>query len=244
MVRLMGPVDVVDTRGAAAKFERSKTLELLAWMVTHRERSTRIAARTALWDQDVRDATFANVVSEARRALARHVEPTDGDEWVRRTLTDELSLHDGVISDADIVKARYDAGRTRVGHDALDTLKPAVELLRDLPFSGAAYLWPETEGIASNLVMLSTNLTAEYAKRALAVGDYEGVFWSTGRGIRILPGQEGLIALRMQAHADAGDLSGVRLEWESYERVINADPWSDGEPAPKLVSLRKQLLSK
>ena len=54
MVRLMGPVDVVDTRGAAAKFERSKTLELLAWMVTHRERSTRIAARTALWDQDVR----------------------------------------------------------------------------------------------------------------------------------------------------------------------------------------------
>ena len=163
---------------------------------------------------------------------------------MRRTLTDELSLHDGVISDADIVRARFAAGRTRVGHHALDTLKPAVELLRDLPFSGAAYLWPETEGIASNLVMLSTNLTAEYAKRALAVGDYEGVFWSTGRGIRVLPGQEGLIALRMQAHADAGDLSGVRLEWESYERVINADPWSDGEPAPKLVSLRKQLLSK
>ena len=113
-----------------------------------------------------------------------------------------------------------------------------------LPFSGAAYLWPETEGLASNLVLLSTNVTAEYAKRALAVGDFEGVFWATSTGLRVLPGQEALIALRMQAHADAGDLSGVRLEWETYERVINADPWSDGEPAEKLVLLRQTLLSK
>ena len=41
----------------------------------------------------------------------------------------------------------------------------------------------------------------------------------------------------------AGDLAGVRQEWESYERVLNADPWSDGEPAPKLVLLRRELLS-
>jgi hypothetical protein len=48
----------------------------------------------------------------------------------------------------------------------------------------------------------------------------------------------------MRAHADAGDLAGVRMEWESYERVINADPWSDGEPAEQLVALRKELLSR
>jgi len=35
----------------------------------------------------------------------------------------------------------------------------------------------------------------------------------------------------------------VRQEWENYERVIVADAWSDGEPAPKLVALRRQLLS-
>ena len=244
MVRLLGPVDIVDRDGCSAKFDRSKTLELLAWMVTHRHRATRLGARTALWEQDVRDATFANVVSEARRAMARHVEPPEGDEWLRRTLTEELSLHELVISDADIVEARYSAGRTQSGERALATLRPAVELLRALPFSGAAYLWPETEGLASNLVLLSTNVTAEYAKRALAVGDFEGVFWATSTGLRVLPGQEALIALRMQAHADAGDLSGVRLEWETYERVINADPWSDGEPAEKLVLLRQHLLSK
>ena len=59
----------------------------------------------------------------------------------------------------------------------------------------------------------------------------------------MLSGDEDLIALRMRAHAANGDLAGVRHEWQSYERVIAADPWSDGEPAPKLVELRHQLLS-
>lgn len=244
MVRVMGAVDVVDSAGVAARFERSKTLELLAWMVTHRSNSTRTAARTSLWDQDVRDATFANVVSEARRAMARHVEPPADDEWLRRTLTSELSLHDLVLSDADLVRARFQAGRAKSGKEALSILAPAVELVRELPFTGMSYLWPETEGISSNLVLLATNVTAEYAKRALADGDFEGVFWSTGRGLQVLSGQEALIGLRMRAHAEAGDLSGVRHEWECYERVINSDPWSDGEPAPKLVALRCELLSK
>jgi hypothetical protein len=244
MVRLLGPVDLVDTAGSAARFERSKILELLAWIVTHRDRSTRVGARTALWEQDVRDTTFANVVSETRRVMARHVAPPDGDEWLRRTLTHELSLHELVVSDVEVVEARYGHGRRQHGELALATMRPAVELVRDLPFSGASYLWPEIEGLASNLVLLATNLTAEYARRALELADFEGVFWATSAGLRVLPGQEALISLRMQAHADAGDLSGVRMEWESYERVINADPWSDGEPAPKLISLRKQLLSR
>ena len=55
-------------------------------------------------------------------------------------------------------------------------------------------------------------------------------------------GHEELIGLRMRAHAQTGDLAGVRLEWEAYERVLVADTWSDGEPAPKLLALRRELL--
>jgi nucleoid-associated protein YgaU len=243
MVRLLGNVEVVDRDYRAAKFERSKTLELVTWLVTHRGRASRSAARTALWDLDVRDATFANVVSEARRAMARHVPPPGGDEWLRRTMTDELSLHDEVIADADVVRARFERARAVGGAEAMSLLRPAVELINELPFTGTGYLWPDSEGITSNLVLLATNVTAEYAKLALASGDVDGVFWATGRGLQVLAGQEALIALRMRAHAEAGDLSAVRLEWEAYERVINADPWSDGEPAAKLVALRKELLS-
>ncbi|WP_116996855.1 bacterial transcriptional activator domain-containing protein [Desertimonas flava] len=244
VVRLLGPVDLIDGAGRAARFERSKTLELLAWIVTHRDRATRSGARTALWDLDVRDATFANVVSEARRVMGRHVDPPEGDEWLRRTMTDELSLHDGVVADIDIVRAALAAARGVDGSEGLALLRPAVELVRGMPFAGTSYLWPDVEGLTSNLVLLTTSVTAEYARLALDAGDVDGVFWATGQGLNVLPGQESLIGVRMRAHAERGDLSGVRVEWEAYERVLNADPWSDGEPAEKLVLLRKQLLSK
>jgi two-component SAPR family response regulator len=243
LVRLLGPVDVVDREGRAAVFERSKALELIAWLTMHRERATRVGARTALWELDVRDATFANVVSEARRAMARLVEPPPDSEWLGRTLTEVLPLHAGVVADVDIVRHRLDAARLQPPELAIDTLRPAVALLRDVPFHGTGYLWPDAEGIQSNLVLLATGAATELAGHHLSMGDVDGVFWATDRGLRVLPGHEELIALRMRAHARAGDLSGVRLEWESYERALNADPWGDGEPAPKLVLLRHELLS-
>ena len=39
-----------------------------------------------------------------------------------------------------------------------------------------------------------------------------------------------------------GLAAAVRAEWGSYERALAADPWSDAEPAPKLVELRRELL--
>ena len=116
-------------------------------------------------------------------------------------------------------------------------------MVRGMPFEGTSYLWPDAEGITSNLVLLATSAAAELARHHLTLGQIDGVFWATGQGLRVLPGHEDLIALRMRAHASNGDLAGVRNEWQCYERVIAADPWSDGEPATKLVELRHQLLS-
>jgi len=243
LVRLLGRVEVVDHDGRAVPFVKSKSAELVAWLALHRDRPTRAGARTALWALDVRDATFANVVSQARRAMARHVAPPEGEEWLGRTLTERLPLHPLVVTDAELVRARLDHARGQSPAQAIETLRPAVELVRDLPFAGTGYLWPDPEGIASNLVLLATGAATELAGRFLADGDVEGVFWATGQGLRVLPGHEELIALRMRAHACSGDLSGVRLEWESYERVLDSDPWGAGEPAQKLVLLRRELLA-
>ena len=243
VVGLLGGIEVRDLDGNPGRFERSKTVELIAWLATHRERSTRSGARTALWELDVRDATFANVVSEARRGLARLVAPPDGEEWVGRTLTEQLPLHDAVVTDADLVDERVTAARLQPPAQAIDTLRPAVAMIRDMPFAGTSYLWPDAEGITSNLVLLAITATTDFAAHALSLGDTDGVFWATGHGLEVLPGHEELIGLRMRAHARSGDLAGVRQEWESYERVVMADPWSDGEPSPKLLDLRHQLLS-
>jgi hypothetical protein len=243
VVGLLGGVEVRTRTGDAGSFERSKTVELIAWLATHRDRATRTGARTALWDLDVRDATFANVVSEARRGLARLVPPPDGEEWVARTLTEQLPIHELVVTDAELVEDRLAQARLQPPDQAIHTLRPAVELVRDMPFAGTGYLWPDAEGITSNLVLLAITVTAEFAGHALSLGDTDAVFWATGKGLRVLPGHEELIALRMQAHGRAGDLAGVRQEWESYERVLVADAWSDGEPAPKLLALRRELLN-
>jgi DNA-binding SARP family transcriptional activator len=242
MIRLFGPVDVVDCEGRCAAIDRSKTRELLAWLGTHRERSTRSAARTALWELDVRDATFSNVVSEARRAMARLVPPPEGEEWLGRTLTEALPLHPGVVTDADILEHSLDLARRQAPDAAVRTLTEAVELIRGAPFEGTAYLWPDAEGISSRLVLLATSVAAELAEHHLARGDVDAVFRATDRGLRVLPGHEGLIALRMRARAGAGDHAGLRHEWAAYERVVTADPWGDGEPARELTELRHELL--
>ena len=53
MVSVLGPVQVVSSDGVPADCERSKATELIVWLSQHRERPTRSAARTALWDLDV-----------------------------------------------------------------------------------------------------------------------------------------------------------------------------------------------
>ena len=243
VVTMMGGVSVVDRDGNGGTFQRSKTVELIAWLATHREQATRSAARTALWELDVRDATFANVVSEARRALGRLVPPPDGEEWLARTLNESLPLHARVVTDVDLIRQRVEHAQVAPPAHAIDVLRPAVEMIHGLPFAGSSYLWPDADGLTSNLVLLATTAAAELAAHALSMGDTDLVFWATGQGLKVLPGHEELIGLRMRAHARAGDLSGVRQEWESYERVITADSWSDGEPAPKLLDLRRELLT-
>jgi DNA-binding SARP family transcriptional activator len=243
MVRLLGQVEVVSADGASVPFERSKALELVVWLAVHRERPTRSKARAALWETSVTAATFSNVVSDARRSMARVVPPPSDDEWVARTLTDEMSLHPLVLTDADLLALRVEAARRMPSYEAIDVLRPGLELVAGLPFESSSYLWPDAEGHTSALVLLATDAASELAAHYLALGDIDGVFWATGQGLKVLSAHEELIGMRMRAHAARGDRSGVRHEWESYERALAADPWSAADPSPKLVALRADLLT-
>ncbi len=243
VVQLLGPVAVQSADGALVGFDRSKAQELVVWLSQHRRRPTRTSARTALWDLAVRDATFSNVVSDARRSMAKVVTPPDGHEWIARTMNEELPLHDLVVSDVELLADRVAAARGCPTPTAIAILRPGVASIQGMPFAGTSYLWPDAEGITSSLVLLATSASAELAAHYLATADIDGVFWATGQGLKVLAGHEELIALRMRAHAHRGDLAGVRSEWDSYERAVNADTWAAAQPSPKLVDLRRELLS-
>jgi two-component SAPR family response regulator len=224
IVQVLGDVSVQTVDGQRVDFDRSKAQELVVWLSQHRHRPKRASARTALWDVAVRDATFSNVVSDARRAMARVSTPPAGQEWLGRTMNEDLPLHDLVVSDSELLEDRVAAARGLEAHAAIAVLRPGVELIQGMPFAGTSYLWPDAEGITSALVLLATSAAADLAAHYLAVGEIEGVFWATGRGLQVLAGHEELIALRMRAHAYRGDLAGVRSEWDSYERALTPIP--------------------
>jgi hypothetical protein len=243
VVHLFGPPRVTTRQGAVVEFDRGRSVELLAWLVTHREHPTRGAARSAMWDVAVRDATFSNVVSDARRSLARAIGDAPEVDWIERTLTDRLPLRAGIVSDAELVRSALVAARHRSHAAAVRILQGAVPYVSGAPLLGTDYLWPHAEGIASDLVLTAIEFTVTLARHHLALSDIAGVFEATAVGLEVLPGHEELVAVRMQAHAQSGDLAGVRSEWIAYERGLAADGFGDAEPAPKLVQLRRHLLA-
>jgi hypothetical protein len=241
LVRTLGPVDVQLADGTIVNFEKAKTKELLAWLTNHRARPTRSAARTALWDFNVTDATFTNVVSDIRRTLNQTQLLEDFEEWIPRTFTDRLPFHSSIVSDGELLQACIARAQNLDPVAAISELHRGLELVRDLPFAGTGYLWPDAEGITSQLVLNVITAAVMAAELNLQRGDIDGVFWATSHGLKVLGAHEELFSLRMRAHGLRGDFAGVRFEFESYKRAISADSFLMTEPSKKLVDLLGEL---
>jgi len=186
------------------------------------------------------------VVSEARRALARHLSPADSDDWVARPRGERVSLHPGVVSDVDLVQAyaARAAHLTRHGADGslvMGELRSALELVRGAPFIGSGFGWADSEAVTSNLTLLVVATAADLAELALAHGRLDECFWATSIGLSVLPGHEELVALRLRAHAAGEDPVGVRHEWQTYVRSLARDPWQS-EPSTWMTDLVRELL--
>ncbi|NDI01108.1 MAG: hypothetical protein EBY57_04780 [Actinobacteria bacterium] len=162
-------------------------------------------------------------------------------DWIQRDVGDDLIVDERVVSDASLLRNALECADGQAPADIISCLRWPVSLLRGLPFQGSVYRWPDPEGLTSELVILATTAAAELSRAYLEIADLSGVMWATGQGLRVLPGDEELIALRMKARAAQGDVAALRQEWDSYERVL-ADDWSSGTPSPMLRNLRRELL--
>ncbi len=237
-VRIMGPVEVVNQTWETVHFEKSKSQELLTWLVLHRERPTRIAARTALWGMSVQDATFNNVVSGLRKAVK-----TNSPDLLSRGGNDSLIVNSDVITDHEMLVSAIHSVNEEINDKSIEKLTYALSLVRDLPFAGQDYVWADAEGITSNIVLSIVSGALILAEHHLANNDLEKVFWATGKGLQSLRGHEPLIALRMKAHAKNQNISGINAEWNAYERIRIADDNFYDRKSNGLSSLRDSLIS-
>lgn len=178
------------------QFRKSKSVELLCWLSLHRDRPTVSAARTALWEVDVEDATFHNVLSELRRGLNTHG-ITDG-AW--RATKQRLALDSLIFTDAELfrrVLLAIDDDESELSTtQALDELCSVLALVRGLPFAGEDYAWADAEGITSTFVWLVTRAVDTAAQLAKHLNDDAALLAVATAGLRMMPGDEYFSQLR------------------------------------------------
>jgi hypothetical protein len=121
---------------------------------------------------------------------------------------------------------------------AIRALCRALELVRGTP---VRYSWVDAE-LGSTLVTVPVAAAVLLAELCLEEGDIGGVIDATARGLALLPAHSELLGLRMKARAAAGDIDGVRAEYDAYMRAELADPLYDDEPNRKLEQLHQDLV--
>ena len=204
MVRILGPVHAVRHDQQEVTFRKSKSLELLCWLALHRERPTVSGARTALWDLDVRDATFHNVLSELRRGLsAAGLSNAAG-----RVNRQRLFLDRRIITDGEVLRNALASTEQMEASQSLAELRAALSLVNGLPFMTSNYVWADAEGFTSTLVWLTSSAVRRAAEHATKLGDREGMHDIAAAGLRLFPGEEEFLVMKSRANAGCG---GSRL---------------------------------
>lgn len=192
LIRVLGPVEVLHGSGSEITFRKSKAIELLCWLAFHRNRPTVAAARTALWEIDVKDATFHNVLSEVRRGLS-----SEGiANGVGRVGKQRLFIKEEIVSDADVLRATLSSIDDLHPEVAVHRLSDALSLVRALPFCAAEYAWADAEGITSTLVWQVTKAVQRTAELAQSLGDDAPIVRAAAAGLRMSPGDEAFLHLQ------------------------------------------------
>lgn len=238
---VFGRPEVRHLCGKRVDFEKSKSEELVMWLAMHPSQQRRSSARTDMWHAPIKDATFSNVTSDVRRSLTVAELPPEGQQWLGVTLTDELPLHAGIVSDVDVLRICVNHARRWPEDGGVEVLRHGLGLVRGVPFESSLYIWSDSTGLASDAAVLVVRAAQMLAEMFAEVGDLDGVYWATGKGLLAVPGHEDLVAQRMRVHADRNDQSALRAEWQGYCRALANDEWGDASPSGVMVELWREL---
>ena len=187
IVRLIGEPVLEDRHGNRARFGKKKSMELLAWMSLNRERSTRSAARTSMWDIDVAGSTFSTIVSDMRRAMRQLAPSTVDVDWSPSTHSDSLPLSSLVVTDVDLLHAALE-------DPTVPGLVNALRLVRDMPFAGTSYLWADLDGSTTRIVIAVMKAVWLVLDMTSESDDVNAAGEAIAAGLRVMPGDPDLLS--------------------------------------------------
>jgi two-component SAPR family response regulator len=194
IVRLYGYPEVRSGQGQRASFRKKRALELLVWLALNRDRPRRSAARTALWQIDVSDATFSTVVSDMRRGLSDLDSSMNRGDILPTTYSDELLLSDHITTDYELL--RHSLARFREDCSQHHELAQQLAEIRDVPFSGTSYEWADLDGTTTRLIITAMQASQELAEYAKSVSDVDLMMVAVAAGLRVMPGSEDLLEIQ------------------------------------------------
>lgn len=194
IVHVFGYPYAANTKGQVVEFRKKKALELLTWLSINRDRPRRSAARTAMWETDISDSSFATIVSDMRRGLSEVCPRIPARQWAPPTFNDEIVLSPFVVTDAELLADSL----KRFQHDQTngDELISLLENIRDLPFAGTQFSWPDVDGSTTRIVILGAHAAREAAYWAYERKHWSAVTTAVTAGLRLLPGDEELLDLQ------------------------------------------------
>lgn len=193
VVRLYGFPRVENLNGDEAMFRKSRALELLVWLSLNKERPRRSAARTALWEYAVSDATFCTVISDMRRGLQELSPRSSSTDWFRPTYTDAITMDTELVTDAELIMQRLEAFRK--DPNMWKELADVLFTIRDAPFAGTEFSWADLDGTTTRLTILAIEASSTLALWARDKGDASLALRATSAGLKVLPGCEELLEI-------------------------------------------------
>ena len=211
LVRVLGPVDVV---GAARRFSRAWTLDLVVYLAMHPRGVAGDAWPAALWpDRLAAEPTRHSTVSAARRALGR--DATGRDHLPRSRGC--LRLGPSVTSDW----ALFQAWASVEGPAGPAAWRRALELVRGRPFEGLrAGDWPVLEGVEALVQDAVVQVAVRLARYLLGCGDGHGAELAVRRGLAASPYDERLYRLLLEAADRQGNPGGVEAAMDELIVVV------------------------
>jgi hypothetical protein len=196
VVRLYGYPEVESREGLRATFRKKRALELLVWLSLNRDRPRRSAARTALWQIDVSDATFSTVVSDMRRGLSDLDSSVNRAEFLPTSYSDELLLSNRITTDFELLRESLVLFReNQLNHRPL---AHQLAEIRDVPFSGTSYEWADLDGSTTRLIIMAMQASQELAEYGKSIGDVDLMTVAVSAGLRVMPGCEELLQIQEQ----------------------------------------------